>query len=1484
VTMRPVPKVVPKNVYQWDTMSVGGYQGGNGRWSEAKWCADNSTRRGVAVGEWKDMHAAYVWSGDRPSNIIVDQDVVALEIKTAWTPWTRDFSMYGPLPYPTNIHHRAFQISCLRNLEIGNGDGNDALDATYQYWVSSWLLQGPTARLIVGGDLIISRFVPGRLSVTDGWISVFGNLRVASPGFGDFRTVGFCEIEGGTVDVGNDLTVGWLGGIDQDRLGSRPEGHYVQRGGSVSVGNMLIVSPSDLGGYNAGGGQTYGTADLVIWDGSLTVGRGVIINQATSTFSPIQPSLEINGGVVTVNGMVTVNSGGPLSAFNRMSLALLSMSNGTLLLNSMSLVARPSNVMYNGRRVGSITPYGNVELSGGVMTIRGDLSNGGGVGMLNMLGGQLVVRGDIICRMGVMKIFLNGGPGSVDLRGSIQVEEGASMLVSGNTPVNLQTGIVVDGDLDLETDVTLIGPTSAGPGISGRGTVNITGASIDMQAKGIRGIKTLRLAGSLVNAGRIVADRFVVAGGNASINAGTGTTQLQGQITRELGATLSVSGRVFFTIPPRIRYGILPPWVVLGRSDFAAYNDNVGPAPLRTYENAVGLRDRTKVAQFFSDANLQASVDVYALKLGIGVFVRGLEHNVSIGNGGNVAGLILEAGSNIRVNTLHFDCTDDAVLHVFEGLAEVTAPVVTTNRCGLTKSGPGVLTLNGDVSGVHGPISLSAGGLTLGAAKALDDHDVVVPDGSNGVLRLSGFSVVLRSLTLGASPMAVIENSGRSSATLTAKILSNQIYHGTLRDGVEGSGPLKFVKSGNGTLRLERDFSATGGLGILGGALQISQKMPDVPLTIGSGSSLFMENSEVFTQPVAIVDEGGFISAPFVTFQAPIEGPGALGLYGGEFELQSSLNLGGFSLGKANLGATFKVTPQSTFALTANPGQLKFDVAVGEFQTAILDLTPIPSFVADVRQINIGVGKYQQGSTGIIRLSNLTNDITVRERIVVAAYGIDNAQWPPPSRIVFGPGDNAVHTPLFLVGTSQGVALVTIAPGGRLRLDNGGDNGADVIIAQGIYDSNRYTVGELNLQGGIVDLRIRNLIIGQGERARVQFPLLLGTFSMSGGRAVVENVILGICRELSRGRGKLYVFGGEMIVGDGGIFFDSSIVGSGFSLIWVEGTGLLRLGGTNTTAGSGDIVIGPLESGAKGFHQIRLREQGVLDFNGHSLRFTNQRSKVFRVDFEGGEIRNAAFLDTRLYIRFGTLAVTSVNTTVSGVVTVSRGGALHVAANRRLTIRNLACDDRSAAMYIAGTLEVLGQGQDTAYAGLVSGNNAVIIKEGGSTLAFSGSARFVGQVRLVVREGELRFNTRASNALISIDVFGTGTLKATAGLLVGTVRVGRGGILNADMTVSGLTLSGGALIDVQVQTDGTADVVNVVRRLVIEGQATLRVSVARSALTSRDLLVKIIDFNFRGATLVGDISMLQIETDSSVGSNRTVSLVSQGNALFVRIQ
>ncbi len=303
-----------------------------------------------------------------------------------------------------------------------------------------------------------------------------------------------------------------------------------------------------------------------------------------------------------------------------------------------------------------------------------------------------------------------GGVGNTVISGSFSsshpvlglVENGPGTLTFSGSGVNLTGGLTVAGG-------TLILDYSMNPASKlGGGTLTLAG--------GVLGVK----ANASVSAAQSISGGTFVTAGQTDIQAvaSTGTVSLSlGAITRNAGATIDVAGSTgspnFSVIssapntngllgsgPAFATFSGGSTWAMVNASSFVSGFGNYGAD---TYTPGTNV-DVTMSAT-------QSNVTANSLRFNTGNPTLTLSGANTLQSGGILV-TPSAAGGTISGGALNATGSGDLIVHQYSG-GSFTINSALTSTAGLTKTGPGTLSLGGVNTGLTGPINVNRGNLTV---------------------------------------------------------------------------------------------------------------------------------------------------------------------------------------------------------------------------------------------------------------------------------------------------------------------------------------------------------------------------------------------------------------------------------------------------------------------------------------------------------------------------------------------------------------------------------------------------------------------------------------------------------------------------------------------------------------------------------------------------------------------------------------------------
>ncbi|TLD72181.1 PEP-CTERM sorting domain-containing protein [Phragmitibacter flavus] len=141
-----------------------------------------------------------------------------------------------------------------------------------------------------------------------------------------------------------------------------------------------------------------------------------------------------------------------------------------------------------------------------------------------------------------------------------------------------------------------------------------------------------------------------------------------------------------------------------------------------------------------------------------------------------------------------------------------------------------------------------------------------------------------------------------------------------------------------------------------------------------------------------------------------------------------------------------------------------------------LDLTALDNFTANVNTIRLGIGSTDRTGQGTLKLAT-NNKITATTSIMIGSNG-GGGQEGITSSMSFGSGQNDVITQLFTVGSLKSTSVVDMANGGTLSLNGAGQRTLDLRIGHQAGNTATTATGTVNLSNGTLTGSFDELIVG----------------------------------------------------------------------------------------------------------------------------------------------------------------------------------------------------------------------------------------------------------------------------------------------------------------------------------------------------------------------------------------------------------------------
>jgi autotransporter-associated beta strand protein len=460
---------------------------------------------------------------------------------------------------------------------------------------------------------------------------------------------------------------------------------------TVTLGTNITANAIVFNNTNA----TNSTYNIVPGGFTLSLGGTGSTGSITSTSSAVisAPITSTVGLTKAGAGTLTLSGGTSITGNASVSAGTLTMTAGT---NSISGTLTVSGGTANITVNNSIT---SVAVSGGTATLAGS-NNMSGSGTVSVTAGTLNLNGSNLYTGGTT---VTGGAGTLPtLTGTAQAS--GSPFGSTTGPMSLTfatlklTGIA-------STTTTTVGDLTINPGSGGAGGVsnltvnNTTGGS---------GMVTTFAFGNLIRGGAGSVLTITPTTGNLGLGTGTGEA-------------------ITFTGGTSLVNGILPPWVVstatnssnLTSADFTTYNaSGVTTATIGNAYSANTLTtpsSNSNVVNQTTGATLTAPAAAYALRTNQAIVLGG--NTLTLGDGSQFSGLILNTGAAITGGTIAFTSTENMV-HVL-GTASLGVPgdTITSNgTINITAVGAPQVSLGGNIADGASPAKLVITSTAVGAA------------------------------------------------------------------------------------------------------------------------------------------------------------------------------------------------------------------------------------------------------------------------------------------------------------------------------------------------------------------------------------------------------------------------------------------------------------------------------------------------------------------------------------------------------------------------------------------------------------------------------------------------------------------------------------------------------------------------------------------------------------------------------------------------
>lgn len=331
---------------------------------------------------------------------------------------------------------------------------------------------------------------------------------------------GFIPTFGGAGNISETGVVSGTGGLTKTGNGTLTLSGANTYSGTTAIngGTVIVSSDGNLGGLTSGINLNAGTLEIAT---GFTTGRSITLGDAASTF-------QVDAGQTFTVSLALLGPG-----------TLNKTGSGTMVLSAMNLFSGGTNVVAGTLRLGAIDRLlttAGLTISGGTFDLQTfgqtsaavTLSSGSitGSGTATLTGSSFTLQsGSVSAILGGNATVTKNTAGSVTLSGS--------NTFTGSTTVSVGT-LQVTSNNALGT--TASGTTVANGAVLSLNNVNYTTAEpLTINGTGITNGGALRNSGTSTFAGPINAAT------NATINAGGGTLNLTGGLSKN-GTTLTIAG------------------------------------------------------------------------------------------------------------------------------------------------------------------------------------------------------------------------------------------------------------------------------------------------------------------------------------------------------------------------------------------------------------------------------------------------------------------------------------------------------------------------------------------------------------------------------------------------------------------------------------------------------------------------------------------------------------------------------------------------------------------------------------------------------------------------------------------------------------------------------------------------------------------------------------------------------------------------------
>ncbi len=900
-------------------------------------------------------------------------------------------------------------------------------------------------------------------------------------------------------------------------------------------------------------------------NGTLTIGTSAGQYTAASPFTTNRPiavgneaaTIDLNGNVVYLNGsLVTLGYDGlglgETTGFPALTIDDLSTGGGKTATAGTLVLSTLSPYFYGDIIIGN-TGAPTVEvMSDGALGNTGNTSNGTGsdsnpltIGEIELNGGTLQTGASFTATE--RNIVLDGSS-QIDVDGKTTswgtLTDVKRDIAIGNSNTTTAGAITFSSFTISQTSTLQLDGKAAGTTYTGKESVTFT--------NGIA--QTASTDTLIINAAAL--------GNTEKLFSGTGASTLvdgmgPAWIIVDTGGGASTNPYNFVT------YGTTNGYVAVTYNDIGSGNSG-----------GICTATSTSIVDQSGNATLAASEQAFALRIdnnSTGYTINEAGFTITLGDGNDPAGLIMEGGAAITGGTLAFGGSEGFIYA--KGSNTISSAITGTN--GLTLAGSGTLTLGAASPGLSGAVTIDSGTLSLTAANVFssDVAGLVLGDvksnPSNSVLNFTA-SQSFTTLNSVGSKSAITFSGATLTIGDTTNNLSSTLSSSITQSGSAMAGALTF----NGSGLFDLSGMSSGALSLVSGSSIVVNNSADLRVIANIFANANYGIVLNGTSQLQFDQNGGG------QFANAVSGTGELHLIGGTLQITGTSNT--YSGGTVvETGSTLDITtanlPTINENITDAGGLVVFDQSTGGNFTGV---------ISDGKEM--GTGPMEAGSLDKDDSSgNNSGNVTL-----TAVQDYSGATYIEAGTLTLGAAN--------AIADSSGVILGRVGgAGGTTPTTNGG---ATAILALGA-DNQLNSLSNDAGNATLVQLNGHKLTLTPATSVDSDFGGVISDGSTSGGSVIVDGagvVTLSGNNTYSGGTivetGTLSI-GAAVNIGTGTLTLDVGTtvdLTAGFTL-----TQAIQASGDPTftvTAGQSDTITGLISDGtAPGI--IEVTGGGTLDLD-----------------------------------------------------------------------------------------------------------------------------------------------------------------------------------------------------------------------------------------------------------------------------------------------